>query len=215
MLPFSHEQFVAVFAAYDLAVWPAQLVAYLLALAVVAALLRPSRGGSRVIGAALALMWVWTGIAYHATFFSAINRAAWLFALLFVMQGVLLGHAALRRPSLAFACVRGGAAWCGWGLLFYATVLYPLLGLWAGQRYPGLPMFGITPCPLTLFTFGVLLLAAPPLPCRLLVIPFVWSLIGGSAAWLLQVPQDWPLLLAGVTVAPALAWRDRQPQERM
>ena len=27
----------------------------------------------------------------------------------------------------------------------------------------------------------------------LLAIPFIWSLIGGSAAFLLDVPQDWVL----------------------
>jgi hypothetical protein len=67
-------------------------------------------------------------------------------------------------------------------------------------------MFGVTPCPITLFTFGVLLLAQSPLPRRLLVIPLLWALIGGSAAWLLGVAQDWPLLISGVLVAPWL-WR--------
>ena len=209
MLPFTREQFVAVFAAYNPAVWPAQVVAYLLALVVVAALLRPSRAGDRVVGAALASMWVWTGIAYHATFFAAINRAAWLFAALFVLQGMLLLHTAVVRAALGFGHARGLAAWCGWGWVLYACALYPLFGWWAGHRYPGLPMFGITPCPVTLFTFGVLLLAKPPVPRRLLVIPFVWSLIGGSAAILLQLPQDWPLLLGGLAVLPAIAWRDR------
>lgn len=87
-------------------------------------------------------------------------------------------------------------------------VLYPLAGMWAGHRYPELPMFGITPCPLTLFTFGLLLLTTAPVPRPLLVIPFVWSLIGGSAALLLGIPQDWVLLFSGVPI-PTLLLRDR------
>ena len=44
----------------------------------------------------------------------------------------------------------------------------------------------------------------------LLVIPFIWSLIGGSAAILLDVRQDWLLLVSGLIAVPIV--RDRQAQ---
>jgi hypothetical protein len=94
----------------------------------------------------------------------------------------------------------------------YAAVLYPLIGVWTGHHYPALPMFGIAPCPVVLFTFGVLLLAKAPLPRRLLIAPFVWALIGGTAAFLLGVAQDW-LLLASAGVGVYLFIRD-QPRTR-
>ena len=56
-------------------------------------------------------------------------------------------------------------------LVAYAAVLYPLLGQWSGHVYPAQPTFGITPCPVTLFTFGALLLTSAPLPRWLLIIP--------------------------------------------
>ena len=71
-------------------------------------------------------------------------------------------------------------------------------------------MFGVTPCPVTIFTFGLLLLTMRPVPRGLLVIPFVWSLIGGSAAVLLYVPQDWLLLVSGCIAAVLMVFRDRQ-----
>ena len=74
------------------------------------------------------------------------------------------------------------------------------VGLWTGHRYPAAPMFGITPCPVTLFTLGLFLLTTRPVPVRLLASPLAWSLVGGSAAFLLHVPQDWPLLASGLTV---------------
>jgi hypothetical protein len=205
LLPFTPDQFLAVFGAYNLAVWPAQLVAYLLGLGMVLTLVRTTRWTHRIVGAGLGLMWVWTGVAYHAEFFAPINKAANAFAALFVVQGLLFAHAALLQADLRFYRGHGLRSWLGWALVVYAAFVYPLIGV-VGHGYPAMPMFGITPCPVTLFSFGVLLLAQPPVPRRLLVIPLVWALVGGSAAFLLAVPQDWPLLFSGLLVVPWL-WR--------
>jgi hypothetical protein len=47
-------------------------------------------------------------------------------------------------------------------------------------------------------------------PRWLLVIPVVWSLIGGSAAILLNVAQDWFLLVSGLIAVPLIVVRNRQ-----
>jgi hypothetical protein len=154
-------------------------------------------------------MWASTGVVYHGVFFSAINRAAFGFGALFVVQALLLAQAALGRGDLRFGGAAGRARRAGWALIVYAALVYPLIGIGTGHRYPALPMFGITPCPVTLFSLGVLLLATPPVPRRLLLIPFAWTLVGGSAAFLLGVAQDWPLL-ASAAVPAYLAWRDRR-----
>lgn len=201
MLPFTHAQFLEVFVRYNLAAWPAQLLAYVLGAAMVAALvLRRSAWADRFIAAGLALMWGWTGIAYHWMQFAVINKAAWVFGALFVLQAVLFAHAAV-TDRLQFArAVPKPSLWLGWALVTYASVIYPLLGVFLGPGYPEMPMFGITPCPVTLFSFGLLLLATAPVSRWLLVIPVLWSLVGGSAAFLLQVPQDWLLLFSGASV---------------
>ena len=211
MLPFTPEQFLDVFAAYNRAVWPAQALAGLLGLAMVALLLRPSRAADRFIGVGLAVLWAWTGVVYHGLYFSRVNPAALLFGALFVLQAAALCHAALLRGSLHFGASRTATGVLGWALVGYALVAYPLLGLWSGQRWPALPMFGITPCPLTIFTFGLLALTRGRVPWWLLAIPLGWSLIGGSAAWLLSVPEDWPLPLSGLAVLPLLRRRDPPP----
>jgi hypothetical protein len=54
----------------------------------------------------------------------------------------------------------------------------------------------------------MLLLTIGPVPRWLLVIPVIWSLIGGSAAILLAVPQDWLLLVSGFVAVPLIAVRD-------
>jgi hypothetical protein len=84
-----------------------------------------------------------------------------------------------------------------------------MIGILAGHAYGELPMFGITPCPVTIFTFGMFLLTTKPIPRWLLIISFVWSLIGGSAAFLLSVPQDWLLLVSGLISMPLIVFSDR------
>jgi hypothetical protein len=200
MLPFTHDAFIDVFRIYNAAIWPAQVVAYVLGATVLLLLMRPKPWASRAIAAILGLMWLWTGLAYHAVHFSAINRAAYGFAALFVIQGLMLAWTGAAR-HLDFR-VRGGARG-GIGMIVYAMLLYPAIGALVGQSYPAVPVFGVAPCPLVIFTFGVLLLGHP-LPLRLLIVPLLWSLVGGSAAFLLTGPQDWALLLSGVLVAAAL-----------
>ena len=144
MLPFTREQFAGVFADYNTAVWPAQVV------------------------------------AYHGLFFARINPAALAFGALFVVQGVLFLIAGVVKHRLVFAHSAGFASAVGWALVVYAGVLYPLLGQWSGHVYPAQPTFGITPCPVTLFSFGVLLLTSAPVPRWLLIIPLAWSLVGAA-----------------------------------
>lgn len=200
MLPFTREQFLGVFADYNTAVWPVQVLAYVIGLAVVAALLRPSPLGRRFVAGALAAMWLWTGVAYHGLYFSRINPVALAFGALFVVQGFLFVIAGVFGRRLVFGRSAGFASTLGWVLVTYAAVIYPVLGHWSGHVYPGQPTFGITPCPVTLFTFGVLMLTSAPVPRWLLIIPLAWSLVGGSAAFMLGVPQDWPLLFSGMTI---------------
>jgi Family of unknown function (DUF6064) len=54
-LPFTREAFVAIFSAYNQAIWPLQVVAYGLAVTAVALAIRQVRGADRLIAAILAL----------------------------------------------------------------------------------------------------------------------------------------------------------------
>ena len=210
MLPFTAEQFLAVFAGYNAAVWPAQLVAYGLGAVAVALALRPSTRSDRVIAATLAVMWAWTGVAYHMLHFAAINAAAPVFGALFVAQALLLLHFGIVRSRLRFGSGARLSAPLGWALVVYASVAYPLIGIATGHGDPELPMFGITPCPVTIFTLGMILLTTAPVPKSLLAVPAIWSLVGGSAAFLLGIAQDWPLIVSGLVVAPLVLVRNRR-----
>jgi hypothetical protein len=140
-----------------------------------------------------------------------INKAAYIFAALFIFQGCYLIYAGVYRDQIRFGLRPVIATGVGISFVVYAVIVYPLIGVATGHRYPEMPMFGVTPCPVTIFTFGMLLLTLRPVPSWLFVIHFVWSLIGGSAAILLNVPQDWLLLVTGFIASPLMFFRDRQP----
>lgn len=103
-------------------------------------------------------VWPVQVVAYHGIFFAQINPAVVVFGALFVVQGVLFVMAGVARRQLVFGHSAGLASTLGWVLVVYAAVLYPLLGQSTGHAYPAQPTLGITPCPVTLFSFGVLLL---------------------------------------------------------
>jgi hypothetical protein len=117
----------------------------------------------------------------------------------FVVEALVLLVFALGRDALIFDAAAPNSFW-GWLLILYAIVVYPLVGVLDGHVYPAAPTFGVTPCSLVIYTFGMLMLLRGRAPWSLLVIPIIWSVIGGSAALLLGVVQDWMLPLSGLLV---------------
>jgi hypothetical protein len=202
-LPFSVEQFLDVFARMNRAIWPAQVGAYALGVAVLVLALRGGRLAARAVPALLGGAWAFVGIVYHLVFFAPVNPAAWLFGAAFLVQVVLFAQAAA-HGRLAFGWASSPRAALGVAVVAYAGILYPLLGAAWGRGWPRAPMFGVTPCPTAIFTFGILLLARGPVPPRLLVVPFLWALVGASAALKLDVREDLGLLLSGVLAIAAL-----------
>ncbi len=208
-LPFTVEQFFAVFEQYNNAVWPAQVVLLLLALVALALVLWPRAQSGVMVSAILSAFWAWLGVVYHLVFFSRINPLAFAFAVVSVLGSLAFLWWGVIRRRVRFERASGWRAWAGGLLLAYALAVYPALSWLAGHPYLASPTFGL-PCPTTIFTFGVFAFMARPYPRLLFVVPVLWSVIGGQAAFLLSVPQDLGLLVAGV-VGVILAWLSSRP----
>jgi Family of unknown function (DUF6064) len=202
-IPFTVEQFLDVFVRFNEAIWPAQLGAYALgALALVLALRGRGRPG-KAVPLLLAGAWAFVGAGYHILFFSPVNPVAKVFGTAFLIQAALFAWVGL-RGRLAFGWSGTPRSFVGLALVAYAMVVYPLLGALSGHGYPRAPMFGVTPCPTTIFTFGVLLLAEGAVPAWLLVLPTLWAVVGVSAAVQLGVREDLGLVVAAVLAAAFL-----------
>lgn len=195
-MPFTTEQFFEVFVRYNQAIYPWQVIAVLAGVTAVALLWRDTRLATVGVLLVLAAMWLVNGIGYHWLHFAPINPVARLFAAVFVAEALLLAWAALARTGLRLRPGGDLVSILGLVCIVFALAVYPALGWLAGHRYPAVPMFGVAPCPTTIFTIGVLL-QGPWREVRwLLVIPGLWAAIGGSASVLLAVPQDFGLLAA-------------------
>lgn len=205
-LPFSPAQFFDVFAQYNEAIWPLQWFLSVGAVVTVAMTLASPRL-SRLGGVVLAFLWAWIAIAYHFVFFTKINPAAWVFGAAALVASAVFSKHTL-RGTLQFGQARGGSRAAGLGLVIYALVAYPLLGSLAGHAYPRMPTFGL-PCPTTIFTLGMLLLAKAPVPASVWVVPFAWSVVGTTAAFQLGVIQDYGLAGAAMAAAAVLIVRRR------
>lgn len=197
-LPFTHEQFLDVFGAYNAGFWWAAAVLWLATAAVVIGWLRdPPRAGRAVIWL-LVVHWMWSGVIYHFGYFAGINRAAIVFGVLFVLEAGLLAREAVGRPPPDFGTVRG--PWRAAGLLFLLYgLVYPVLGLALGLEYPRTPTFGV-PCPTVIVTIGFLLLAEVERTRKLAVIPLLWAVVGSSAAFALGIRADLMLAVAGLAL---------------
>jgi hypothetical protein len=209
-VPFTVEQFLGVFVQYNQAIWPMQVVAYLLGAGAVALAVRPTRYSGRIIAGILGFFWLWMGVVYHLMNFSAINPAAVGFGAAFVLEGALFLLVGALAGRLSFQPSLRPAALAGALFIAYAMVVYPILGALFGHVYPASPVFGVAPCPTTIFTFGLLLWSATRVPKYLLVVPFLWSLLGFSAAVSLGVREDFGLVIAGLLGTALIVWRDRR-----
>ncbi len=212
-LPFTVEQFYAVFREYNTAVWPAQaLLLGFAAIAVVLVLARHPRSGIG-ISAILALLWIWMGLAYHLAFFTSISAPAFAFAVLSVAGGVVFFWQGVVRRMLEFSWAAGVRSIIGVVLIVFVLVVYPAWSYTAGHHYPATPTFGL-PCPTTIFTIGLLAFLVRPYPRGPIVVPILWSFVGGQAAFLLAVPPDLGLVVAGVFGIVLFA-RSRAPTLRV
>ncbi len=208
-MPFSALDFFDVFRRYNTSVWPFQIGLIALALALLGVVVRGRPGSGRLVYGGLAVLWAWCGAVYHLLFFTRINPAAYAFGALFLVQAGLFARVAARAGGERVALALDGRGLLGATLIAYALLFYPLLGAAFGQHYPAAPSFGL-PCPLTIFTFGVLTLAVGRVPAHLLPIPFAWALLGVSAAWSFGVMEDLGLPVAALCGAAAVLLHNRR-----
>lgn len=195
MLPYTPEVLYSFLAQYNAALWPGQMLAAALALALI--VLTFGRHGQavqslrgRIVAAVLAAGWLWCGAVFHLLHFETINIFAQYFAPVFLLQGLLLLWSGVVRGRLSFAFRRDAFGALALGLALAALILTPLLGWLGGYGLAGATVVGLTPAPTLLLTLALLLLAEGRAPLHLLFLPLIAAGIGAAEAWLLRLPWE-------------------------
>jgi hypothetical protein len=207
-MPFTVDQFMDVFRSYNLSVWPTQIFLNIMALAAIFFAIKKYRFSDRINTGILAFLWLWIGVVYHLIHFTSINNAAYIFGILFIFQSFIFIYAGIVKEFLSFNYQSNIYGITGAVFILYALILYPVLGHILGHIYPKLPTFGL-PCPTTIFTFGLLLWTDKKIPKYVLIIPFLWSIVGFSAAVNLKIYEDFGLILTGIFGTILIIVRDK------
>lgn len=207
ILPFSIDQFFGVFEKYNQSIYPMQIIIFALGFLAIISLHTRSRINDKFIGTFLGLLWIWNGIVYHIGFFSLINKPAFAFGGLFILQGLMLlintfiNKFTFRNTKQTKELV--GEFFILFGLIIYPFIAYLMSGSFVRTISLGLP------CPSTILTFGFFLFANKGFPKYLLIIPCLWSIVGLSAALNFGVYQDFMLIVAAITTVVILLRKNK------
>jgi Family of unknown function (DUF6064) len=144
-LLFSPRVYWRMFELHNRSVWPAQGIAILFGLAVVALLLRPRPWSDWLIAAGVGLAWAWVAWSFLWLRYATINWAIAYVAPAFVLEAVLLVLAKGTVDRPLFTIDRSVPAGIGMALYLYALVLHPLVPLIEGRSFRSAEVFAIAP----------------------------------------------------------------------
>jgi len=201
-LMFEPRTYYRLFELYNRDLWPGQVLALTLGLALLGLRWRSGPAQGRAARVILGLAWLWVAWVFLWRRYSTINLAAGWFAGMFAIQALLLWASALRHcPGQP----PGKPDPIGLGVGAFAVVFQPLIGPLLGRDWTGIETFGMAPDPTAAATLGLLLIDAAH--WALWVIPVLWCLITGATLWAMGASDAGLLpLLAALTVLRA-AWR--------
>ena len=209
LLLFSPRAYYRMFELYHQEIWPAQLIAVALALAILVLMRRDDDWHGPVIAGLLAACWLWVAVMFHVRRYATINWAARYFAVLFVAQAALLVWNGVLRRRLIFRR-SAESAWLVPGLLLIGMAMPSLVGRVTGRTWSQVELVGLTPDATAVATLGILLASSPRASRTLMVAPLCWCVIGGATSWALGSAEAWVPIVAAAGALTAMVWRPRR-----
>jgi hypothetical protein len=133
LLMFSAQTYYRLFDLYNRDLWPLQMLALVLGVAVLALWRRGGDRAGRAIAVILAMCWLWVAWGFHWQRYASINLVAGYFALAFVVQALLLLWLGGLRGRLTPVAATRLQQRAGLGLLLFAQLMFPLIGPLLGR----------------------------------------------------------------------------------
>jgi len=191
LLMFSKATYFRLFELQNLALWPFQLLAVGIGVALLICLVQGGARAGRIAALLLALAWLHVAWNYFAQRYATINTGAPYFVLGFALQAVLLFWLASRKREPRLAQPVGSLGRLGLIIAVIALLGYPLLAPLSGRPWTGAELFGLAPDPTVALTFAALLLWRSGL--MLWIVPLLWCAISTSTLVELHAGQAWML----------------------
>lgn len=205
-LPFTTEQFFNVIEEYNVTIFPVQWIILGLGVFCLFLLHSSSPARNKLIGTFIGALWIWTGLVYHLIFFTAINKAAYVFGGIFIFQGLLILFNTFQKSRLNFNFEQKTRGYIGYFFVLYGLIIYPIVSYFVEGSLERTILIGL-PCPSTIVTFGLFILTSKAFPKYLLIIPTLWAIVGLSAAINIGVVQDVMIMISALTAVIVLAGR--------
>jgi hypothetical protein len=199
---FSLQTYYRLFELYNRAIWPAQIAAVALGLAILALLRRADIRRGRVIAAILAACWLWVAVVFHAHRYATLTWSARYYAWGFGLEAALLVWTGVIRGRLVFERRAVGLA-----IFLFALVVQPLIGVLLGRTWRQVEVFGVAPDPTAIATLGLLLLATGGVRWELMIVPLLWCAISGATLLSMKAPDAWITFMAALLVVFLAVWR--------
>jgi hypothetical protein len=209
---FQLEPFLQILKDYNTDIWPMQIFAYIIGLIAIVLTFKNGKYSSKYISAIIAFYWLWTGIVFSLYYWSSNYSPASVFGWIFTLQGVLILYAGGLRSDIIFNYSHSYISVTGIIFVLYAMAGYPILGYFLNHIYPYSFPFGLVPCPVNIFTIGLLMWTSTSVPKYLLVIPFLWSL-AGVVPISVGIYEDIGMLAAGIIGTYIILKRDKIKKE--
>jgi hypothetical protein len=202
MFSFDLQEFLKVLENYNQDIWPLQVLAYFLGVIVLLHSFKKGNLSNKFILVILSIFWIWTGLVFSTFYWAPTYEFAYSFSVLFIVQGILF-LTALSKSNFSVHFKSNLYSIIGLIFIFYAMFGYQILGYFIGHVYPKYFPFGLVPCPTTIFTIGLFLMANRKIPVYLVIIPLLAALAGivavSNGIW-----EDIGLIVAGLIGAAYL-----------
>jgi hypothetical protein len=208
-LLFSPQTYYHLFELYNTDIWPMQLLALVLGVAILVLIYLNPPWQGRVIAAILAACWLWVAWAYHLQRYATINWAAIYYAEGFAIEAALLIWIGVIRAQLVFIPATRALYRVGISIFLFALIAQPIVAPLAGRTWTQAEIFGIAPDPTVIATLGLLLLTADKNFWLLFIIPLLWCIISGTILWTMKSPNAFIILLAGLLAIIFLIYKMR------
>ena len=134
MLSFSLEEFLLVLESYNLAIWPLQIIAYVLIVLVLFFSLKPTKYSTKIVLAILSFFWLFAGIVFCFIYWAPSHIFGYIFGIFCTVQGLLFLYS-ITRSDITISSPDNAYTFIGILFVLYAIIGYQVFGYYLGHIY--------------------------------------------------------------------------------